>query len=172
MIVAGEASGDLHGSRLIESMLRTNPELQFCGIGGPELEKCGVELLYDASKISVVGVVEVISHLAHIIRAQRILRRRLRESRPRLLILIGFLGFIGYVGTPHIGWDYQCRHATPGGAPCHSASWCEYYGFQGRRVDYPPYGETCKLVKFLPVDWELLGEDLLAWAARQWEKVQ
>ena len=92
--------------------------------------------------------------------------------RPRLLILIGFLGFIGHVGTPHIGWDYQCRHATPGGAPCRSASWCEYYGFQGRRVDHPPQGETCKLVKFLPVDWELLGEDLSAWAARQWEKVQ
>lgn len=93
MIVAGEASGDLHGSRLIESMLHTNPELHFCGIGGPELEKCGVELLYDASKIAVVGVVEVISHLAHIIRAQHILRRRLRESRPRLLILIDFPDF-------------------------------------------------------------------------------
>lgn len=93
MIVAGEASGDLHGSRLIGSMLNTNPELHFCGIGGPELEKCGVELLYDASKIAVVGVVEVVSHLSHILRAQRILRRRLAESRPRLLILIDFPDF-------------------------------------------------------------------------------
>ena len=93
MIVAGEASGDLHGSRLITSMLDRDPSLHFCGIGGPELKKCGVELLYDASKIAVVGVFEVISHLFHIIRAQRVLRARLKEKQPRLLILIDFPDF-------------------------------------------------------------------------------
>ena len=93
MIVAGEASGDLHGSRLITSMLDRDPSLHFCGIGGPELKKCGVELIYDASKIAVVGVFEVISHLSHILRAQRLLRARLREKQPRLLILIDFPDF-------------------------------------------------------------------------------
>ncbi len=93
MIVAGEASGDLHGSRLIASMLRRNPALHFCGIGGPEFKKCGVELLYDASKIAVVGFFEVISHLSHIIKAQRVLRQRLAEKPPQLLILIDFPDF-------------------------------------------------------------------------------
>ena len=93
MIVAGEASGDLHGSRLISSMLDRDPSLHFCGIGGPELKKIGVELLYDAAKIAVVGVFEVISHLSHIIRAQRLLRARLKETQPRLLILIDFPDF-------------------------------------------------------------------------------
>ena len=93
MIVAGEASGDLHGSRLISSMLSRNPALHFCGIGGPEFNKCGVELLYDASKIAVVGFFEVVSHLSHIIKAQRILRKRLADNPPRLLILIDFPDF-------------------------------------------------------------------------------
>ena len=93
MIVAGEASGDLHGSRLIASMLQRNPALHFCGIGGPEFKKRGVELLYDASKIAVVGFFEVISHLSDIIKAQRVLRRRLAEKPPQLLILIDFPDF-------------------------------------------------------------------------------
>ncbi len=93
MIVAGEASGDLHGSRLIASMLHRNPALHFCGIGGPEFKKRGVELLYDASKIAVVGFFEVLSHLSDIIKAQRVLRRRLVEKPPQLLILIDFPDF-------------------------------------------------------------------------------
>ena len=93
MIVAGEASGDLHGSRLVSSMLETNPTLHFCGVGGPECKKCGVELLYDASKIAVVGLFEVVSHLSHILKAQRLLRKRLAEKHPRLLILIDFPDF-------------------------------------------------------------------------------
>ena len=93
MIVAGEASGDLHGSRLIAAMLERDPSLHFCGIGGPEMKKCGVELLYDASKIAVVGLFEVISHGSHLIRAQRILRARLKKEKPRLLILIDFPDF-------------------------------------------------------------------------------
>lgn len=93
MIVAGEASGDLHGSRLVTAMLDMDPQLQFSGIGGKELAKAGVELLYDVSKISVVGAFEVFSHLPHIFKAQAALRRRMDQSRPGLLILIDFPDF-------------------------------------------------------------------------------
>lgn len=93
MIVAGEASGDLHGARLVDSMRNRRPELHFCGIGGPELRTRGVELLYDASKIAVVGFFEVARHLSDIVKAQKILRRRLVESPPGLLILIDFPDF-------------------------------------------------------------------------------
>ncbi len=93
MIVAGEASGDLHGSRLVAAMLAENPQLRFSGIGGRELEKAGVELLYDVSKLAVVGAFEVFSHLPHIVKAQAVLRRRMTQSRPGLLILIDFPDF-------------------------------------------------------------------------------
>ena len=93
MIVAGEASGDLHGSHLVQAMQTSNPDLRFCGVGGRELRACGVELLFDASKIAVVGFFEVITHLIDILNAQKSLRRRLVEKRPDLLILIDFPDF-------------------------------------------------------------------------------
>lgn len=93
MIVTGEASGDLHGSNLVRSLLAKNPELQFCGMGGPELSSVGVDILFDAARVSVVGVFEVIFHLKDIFLAQRILRRRLTTDPPDLLILIDLPDF-------------------------------------------------------------------------------
>ncbi|MCP4343795.1 MAG: lipid-A-disaccharide synthase [Desulfobulbaceae bacterium] len=93
MIVTGEASGDLHGANLVRSLQSKEPELQFCGMGGPELAACGVEILYDAAKVSVVGFFEVFSHLKDIWLAQRTLRRRLATDCPDLLILIDLPDF-------------------------------------------------------------------------------
>ena len=93
MIVTGEASGDLHGANLVKALRAKDPELQFCGMGGPELAALGVEILYDAAKVSVVRVFEVFAHLPDIWRAQRALRRRLIADRPDLLILIDLPDF-------------------------------------------------------------------------------
>ena len=93
MIVTGEASGDLHGSHLVKSIQKTSPDFTFCGMGGEMLHKAGVEILFDAAKIAVVGFFEVVSHLKDIIAAQKILRKRLETARPALLILIDFPDF-------------------------------------------------------------------------------
>lgn len=93
MIVAGEASGDLHGANLIRAMQARDPDLRFCGMGSRELEQAGVELLYDAAKLAVVGVTEVLSHLGDILRARRILIDRMHRQRPALLILIDYPDF-------------------------------------------------------------------------------
>jgi lipid-A-disaccharide synthase len=93
MIVAGEASGDMHGARLVEAMRLRQPGLRFCGIGGAELAAAGVELLYDASRIAVVGITEVLSHLGEILAARKVLINRLRADRPALLILIDYPDF-------------------------------------------------------------------------------
>ena len=93
MIVAGEASGDLHGANLVKAMLRHEPDLVFYGMGGVELAAAGVEILCDARKLAVVGAVEVLAHLPDIIAAQGVLKRRMKEDRPRLLILIDFPDF-------------------------------------------------------------------------------
>ena len=92
-IIAGEASGDLHGARLVSAMLAKNPELTFSGMGGKELAAAGVDLLFDAKKIAVVGIAEVFSHLPDILAARKILRTALRDQRPALLILIDFPDF-------------------------------------------------------------------------------
>lgn len=93
MIVAGEASGDLHGANLIRSLRSKKSDLEFCGMGGAELAALGVDILYDAAKVSVVGIFEVFPHLKDIISAQRVLRRRLVTHRPDLLILIDLPDF-------------------------------------------------------------------------------
>lgn len=93
MIIAGEASGDLHGANLVRAMQRQVPSLRFCGMGGTELHRAGVELLCDAAKLAVVGAVEVLSHLGDILRARRALIERLRNTRPALLILIDYPDF-------------------------------------------------------------------------------
>jgi len=93
MIVAGEASGDMHGANLVRAMCQRAPHLRFCGMGGTELAQAGVELLCDAAKLAVVGAVEVLSHLGDILRARRALIERLRNHRPALLILIDYPDF-------------------------------------------------------------------------------
>jgi lipid-A-disaccharide synthase len=93
MIVAGEASGDMHGANLVRAMRETLPEAHFSGMGGIELERAGVELLCDAAKIAVVGAIEVLSHLGDILAARRALIERMHSRRPRLLILIDYPDF-------------------------------------------------------------------------------
>ena len=93
MIIAGEASGDLHGARLVTAMQRKRPALSFFGMGGKELEAVGVELLFDAKRIAVVGIAEVFSHLSDILLARKILKNKMKGDRPDLLILIDFPDF-------------------------------------------------------------------------------
>ena len=93
MIVTGEASGDLHGANLLRALRGKIPDLQVCGMGGCELAAMGVDILYDAAKISVVGISEVFVHLRDILSAQRILRRHMEVCRPDLLILIDLPDF-------------------------------------------------------------------------------
>lgn len=70
--------------------------------------------------------------------------------RPYLLILGGLLAFVLIVGTPHIGWQYECRMRNKDGT-CRYYGLCDYYGIQGKRV---LLGEECGgLVKFLPINW-------------------
>ncbi len=93
MILAGEASGDLHGAGLVKAMKAKRPELSFLGMGHKNLIAAGVNVLFDAKKIAVVGLAEVISHLPDILSARKILRKALEEERPQLLIVIDFPDF-------------------------------------------------------------------------------
>ncbi len=94
MIVTGEASGDLHGSNLIKALRQnTDHNLHVCGMGGPELSALGIDILFDATKVAVVGVFEVFKHLKDILLAQHVLRKKLKQSPPDLLILVDLPDF-------------------------------------------------------------------------------
>ena len=93
MIVAGEASGDLHGASLVQEMLKANPALNFYGIGGRKLEKMGVKLFANISTMAVMGLTEVVSKLGSILKIMGMMKKSLDEYRPDLVILIDYPDF-------------------------------------------------------------------------------
>ncbi len=93
MIIAGEASGDLHGSKLVTAMRERNKALFFCGIGGQALKAAGVRVLVDASELSVVGITEAISKIPSLLKGIAVAKKTLKRLHPDLLILIDFPDF-------------------------------------------------------------------------------
>jgi lipid-A-disaccharide synthase len=93
LVVAGEASGDLHGARLLAELRRRVPDLKAFGLGGDEMRAAGLEAVAHSSEISVVGITEVLRILP---RARQIFAALLREvdrRRPGLAVLIDFPDF-------------------------------------------------------------------------------
>jgi lipid-A-disaccharide synthase len=93
LIVAGEASADLHGSNLVKAMKRLDPGIVFRGIGGMNMESQGVDILVPCSEMAVVGLTEVLPRLRRITGAYRKLKSILKNDRPDLLILIDYPDF-------------------------------------------------------------------------------
>jgi len=85
-MVAGEASGDMLGSRLIDALRRRLPRAVFCGIGGPRMIAAGCDSWFAQERLAVRGFVEVVRHLPELLRIRSTLARRLRAERPRLFI--------------------------------------------------------------------------------------
>lgn len=70
-IVAGEASGDLLGSHLIQALKLKCTEIEFVGIAGPKMMSEGAQSLFPMEQLSVRGYVEVIKHLFGLLRLRR-----------------------------------------------------------------------------------------------------
>ncbi|MFI4968677.1 MAG: lipid-A-disaccharide synthase [Lysobacterales bacterium] len=86
VLVAGEASGDLLGAGLIDSLRERFPDAQFAGIGGPRMVAAGLDAWYPAAKLSVMGLVEVLRHLPELLAIRRDVVRRTRASQPDAFI--------------------------------------------------------------------------------------
>jgi len=93
MIIAGEASGDLHGANLARELKMLDNTLSLSGIGGTGMAGAGVRLYYDISRLAVMGIVEVISRLKDIRAAMNILEKQFKTEPPDLLVLIDYPGF-------------------------------------------------------------------------------
>ncbi|MGD9073527.1 MAG: lipid-A-disaccharide synthase, partial [Desulfobacterales bacterium] len=99
MIVAGEASGDQHGAKLVAEMRRSDPTIFFCGIGGKALASAGVRILVDTAVLTVVGITEVFAKLPVVYRSLALAKKLLQSLKPDLLILIDFPDFNLRVAT-------------------------------------------------------------------------
>ncbi len=87
LVSAGEASGDLYASGVVESLRAAVPSAEFYGCAGPRLQALGVHPVIDAANLSVVGLAEVVRHLPRIYGEYRKLVRYAREHRPDAAIL-------------------------------------------------------------------------------------
>ena len=93
MIVAGEASGDLHGANLIKALKQLNPELEVSGLGGPLMSQAGAQIYYNMMDLAVVGFTEVIKNLKEFKRVFKMLLEKLDSKPPDCVVLIDYPGF-------------------------------------------------------------------------------
>jgi lipid-A-disaccharide synthase len=95
MIVAGEASGDGHGAKLVRGIreLRPGLDVSFFGAAGPQMRDEGVVPVVMADELSVVGVAEIGGALPMFLRAMRSLKKAASENRPDVAVLIDFPDF-------------------------------------------------------------------------------
>lgn len=93
LIVAGEASGDMHAANLVRELKKLEPELSFFGIGGSRMENAGVEVLRRMEELSVVGFSEVLSKLGAIRGAMSHLFKETSRRRPHMAVLVDYPGF-------------------------------------------------------------------------------
>lgn len=92
LIIAGEASGDLHGGNLVQAIRTVDPSISFRGVGGVHMQEAGVELLWNANEMGVVGLPGV-KRLFTILQAFRLASATLHSWQPDLVILIDYPEF-------------------------------------------------------------------------------
>ena len=93
MIIAGEASGDLHGAGVVRELKRRVPAVDVYGIGGDNMKREGMELVRHISAMSFMGFVEVLKNLPLIRAAEQELEGLLVSRTPDVLVLIDYPGF-------------------------------------------------------------------------------
>lgn len=92
-IIAGERSGDLHGSNLLKEILRLDPNAVAKGIGGRFLREAGMEVLFDYEGIAIMGFTEIFEKFSLIKQTSNLVKKALAENRPDCVILIDYGGF-------------------------------------------------------------------------------
>jgi len=93
-LIAGEASGDLHGSLLVRELKKLHSDLELYGLGGSAMEKEGVQIFFDLPSIAALGLGDVLRQYFQFRKIfYETLHRVLNEIKPDLLILIDYPGF-------------------------------------------------------------------------------
>lgn len=103
-IIAGEASGDLLGARLMRALKRSLPDAQFEGIGGSEMLAEGCHSLFPMERLSVLGLTEILGRYFELHRLRKHLIAHFRANPPDIFIGVDSPGF-------NLGVEEQLRRA-------------------------------------------------------------
>ncbi|HJO23292.1 MAG: lipid-A-disaccharide synthase [Myxococcota bacterium] len=93
LMVAGEASADRYGARVLTALRASRPQIEAFGIGGEKLTRAGLACEGVASELEVVGFTAVLTRLPTLVRLYRQVLRLLRERRPDVLVCIDLPDF-------------------------------------------------------------------------------
>jgi lipid-A-disaccharide synthase len=93
MLLAGEASGDLHGAGLARALAELRPGIELFGLGGERMAAAGVRLLFDPTRVSLIGFGEALKRLPLFLSWRSQVKAALRRERPAAVVLIDFGGF-------------------------------------------------------------------------------
>ncbi len=88
LISAGDASGELHAAVFAKALSATLPRLKIEGLGGPHMERAGVELLVNQRELAVGGLFEVLRDASRIWAIYKVMRTAINETSPDLLVLV------------------------------------------------------------------------------------
>ena len=92
-LFAGEISGDLHGSRLMQALQSQRDQVSFYGVGGPLMRLEGLDCFIQMEKFQVMGFSDVIKALPHLWKLFYQVRDHILNMQPDCLILIDYPGF-------------------------------------------------------------------------------
>lgn len=92
-IIAGEASGDLHGSNLVQQLAMADTQASFKGIGGDKMKAANVEMLFGLERLAFMGFYEVLKNLRTIRRNFKEIKLDILSFQPTVIILIDYPGF-------------------------------------------------------------------------------
>ena len=93
MLSAGEASGDLHGANLAEALKAVDPQIELIGMGGEQMRKAGVRIVYDIKNLGVIGIGEIIKKIPFFYKLRNFLVNTMKEEKPDALVCIDYPGF-------------------------------------------------------------------------------
>lgn len=92
-IIAGEASGDLHGSNLVASLRTQDPEAKIRAWGGEKMRRNGANVVKNYHELAFMGFVEVLMNLRTILKNFSFCKKDITEFNPDAIILIDYPGF-------------------------------------------------------------------------------
>ena len=92
-LIAGEASGDLHGARLVSQLIQQDPDAQIMAWGGDLMANAGAQIRKHYRELAFMGFVEVIQNIRTIYKNFDLCKKDILDFKPDALILIDYPGF-------------------------------------------------------------------------------
>lgn len=93
LIIAGEASGDLHGAALVKALREAEPDIELFGVGGERMKAEGFETLFHINQMAFLGFGEVVKHIPYILKVQKKLLQEAVSRGIEAVVLIDYPGF-------------------------------------------------------------------------------